>query len=915
MDLIINADDFGISKQRDEGILKLLEDEQIFSISVIVNNEYEGSKEKLKLCLKKSNKVISVGLHLNLTEGKPLIETQNRFIRPFFENNKMLGKPTFHNLILEEKLDLSIIKEEIILQITKFINDFNFIPSHVDGHQHVHILPPIAMILSELMEAFSILKTRIPLETLNSENSKKEFYKMIVIQANKSVEIYKQNGIFFSQCFIGINFMSDLFIAEDICKELINFKNKEIKLIELMCHPGYVSKIDPWDEFDSSEFRYQEFENLYNLNKLLPTDIKVSSNFIIPPSNKKILLIGEFTYGTGNNITATRIADIFNKLNYTTIKLNIKYLNDIVKSKDYQKTNLFLSFVSLLISFKPDFIIGINAYRSSILIDALLKYKNDNLNSDLLISSYCFIIAGTDANIFLQREDGYNLMKSTIKNSMGIISFNHEMLQIFKSKLDLQNITSMLIPQSVQVEKDFSQIDDNFKLKCKLELHKLLGIEYDDKNIILLLPSGIRKVKDPMFLLNEFKNIISKNKNVFVLIIGSILDKDLFEKLINEIKAFASNIYIKSQISFNDFTNIMIGSDININSSISEGQSNCIMESMLIGVPVIARKNDGNNSLIKHNYTGLLYDTPEEFTLCLNTLLNDKEKKHNLINLAYKFIKTEFSHEKETENYLNFLNLIESKIKKIDSLIDYPIQIISPKIHPFSTENNLLFYEGLENWFNNISLEGSINVMDMGCGYGIFSLIFVVLLKKYNEKHNLIIENLVLVDNDSFCLFNSQRNISKNAYIKNIVLVENNLLEDFSKKCDILFDVILVNLPQSPGKTCFRNDKYGGPTGVELYINFFNSILQYTRPNFQILCLHISLSNPFLLEKTFLTLKIHQNILKIQNRTVFKEDVNLLQDDLFMYWLSLKEKNEMLFETEDNIIKYQVWFKCVKFQN
>lgn len=52
--------------------------------------------------------------------------------------------------------------------------------------------------------------------------------------------------------------------------------------------------------------------------------------------------------------------------------------------------------------------------------------------------------------------------------------------------------------------------------------------------------------------------------------------------------------------------------DVAVNSSESEGQSNAVLEAMFLGVPVAARRVEGNADLILDGSTGLLFDTPEE---------------------------------------------------------------------------------------------------------------------------------------------------------------------------------------------------------------------------------------------------------------------------------------------------------------
>lgn len=57
------------------------------------------------------------------------------------------------------------IAQEIRHQMYQFIEAYGQLPTHFDGHQHIHIIPTVAKIIAEVMaEEFGIYKTRIPNE-------------------------------------------------------------------------------------------------------------------------------------------------------------------------------------------------------------------------------------------------------------------------------------------------------------------------------------------------------------------------------------------------------------------------------------------------------------------------------------------------------------------------------------------------------------------------------------------------------------------------------------------------------------------------------------------------------------------------------------------------------------------------------
>jgi predicted glycoside hydrolase/deacetylase ChbG (UPF0249 family) len=47
--------------------------------------------------------------------------------------------------------------------VDRFIELFGRKPSHVDGHNHVHIIPPFTEVIAKTMKKLGIYKARMPL--------------------------------------------------------------------------------------------------------------------------------------------------------------------------------------------------------------------------------------------------------------------------------------------------------------------------------------------------------------------------------------------------------------------------------------------------------------------------------------------------------------------------------------------------------------------------------------------------------------------------------------------------------------------------------------------------------------------------------------------------------------------------------
>jgi glycosyltransferase involved in cell wall biosynthesis len=181
-------------------------------------------------------------------------------------------------------------------------------------------------------------------------------------------------------------------------------------------------------------------------------------------------------------------------------------------------------------------------------------------------------------------------------------------------------------------------------------LRKSLGISDSDK--LLLLPCGIRPVKDPEYLLGCFP-WTWKGSRVFLIIIGPVLDTNCFSQLERRLQMIENKsvIYLPNVPQRMLFA-AMLESTALINCSISEGLSNALLEAMYLKVPVIARNISGNQAVIKHEHTGWLFNSPEEFKLYAEQLFEaDEGTRTNLIDAAYQYVTLNHSLENERTLY------------------------------------------------------------------------------------------------------------------------------------------------------------------------------------------------------------------------------------------------------------------------
>jgi predicted glycoside hydrolase/deacetylase ChbG (UPF0249 family) len=138
--LLLCADDYGLSAPVSRGILQLAARQRLSHTSCIVNMPaWVGLAGEL------SRSGLQAGLHLNLTEGRPLSPALAALWPTL---------PTLPALILQahaHRLPVAALREEWRAQLDAFEQATGQAPTHIDGHQHVAHLPQLRELLLELL--------------------------------------------------------------------------------------------------------------------------------------------------------------------------------------------------------------------------------------------------------------------------------------------------------------------------------------------------------------------------------------------------------------------------------------------------------------------------------------------------------------------------------------------------------------------------------------------------------------------------------------------------------------------------------------------------------------------------------------------------------------------------------------------
>lgn len=132
--LIVTADDFGLTGGVVEGISIAHDQGIVTSASLMVNAP--AAEDAFRRA--QETRSLSVGLHFVLTFGRP--------VGPLGPLTRVLKQDgTFERL--ESGAHASIrpddVRAELQAQLDRFVSKVGRMPSHLDGHHHVHVLPAV----------------------------------------------------------------------------------------------------------------------------------------------------------------------------------------------------------------------------------------------------------------------------------------------------------------------------------------------------------------------------------------------------------------------------------------------------------------------------------------------------------------------------------------------------------------------------------------------------------------------------------------------------------------------------------------------------------------------------------------------------------------------------------------------------
>lgn len=233
--LIVHADDFGLTEEINEGIKQAHVEGILTSTSIIpCSASFEHA-----VMTAKSLPTLDIGIHLTLVEEKPLSDKHLISSIVTEEGNFFAHAASFFKKYIRGKINTDHVYIELDRQIQK-VKDAGLPISHLDSHQHIHILPEVYKEVVKLAEKYKIHAVRVPKEKIR-------WYMLKPGRLRRVLELRVLNFIcnlssnanytktdYFTGFYYGGNMNTD-----NLLRTLSGMKNAGV--YELMCHPGNLS--------------------------------------------------------------------------------------------------------------------------------------------------------------------------------------------------------------------------------------------------------------------------------------------------------------------------------------------------------------------------------------------------------------------------------------------------------------------------------------------------------------------------------------------------------------------------------------------------------------------------------------------------------------------------------------------------
>ena len=176
----------------------------------------------------------------------------------------------------------------------------------------------------------------------------------------------------------------------------------------------------------------------------------------------------------------------------------------------------------------------------------------------------------------------------------------------------------------------------------------------NSSSIKLLFAGRFQKQKNLFFLLDEMNILAREIQKAFELhIVGNGPLEEPLKKHANTME-IRGKVFWHNWCSKDELKKKYQEADCLVNPSLYEGMPNVVLEAMACALPVVASRVAGNESVVKHGETGLLFELnrPEEFRQAVATIIMEIEQGFRMGRKGRTWVENQFSWNRMAQEYI-----------------------------------------------------------------------------------------------------------------------------------------------------------------------------------------------------------------------------------------------------------------------
>lgn len=194
---------------------------------------------------------------------------------------------------------------------------------------------------------------------------------------------------------------------------------------------------------------------------------------------------------------------------------------------------------------------------------------------------------------------------------------------LFKEKYEVdRNI--YIIPTGIEIERFYTENIDNDKVNA---IRKKLSLKPGSFNIIFV--GRLAKEKNVDLLLQAHKNIIAKNKDINLLIIGDGPDMDEYKETAKKI-GINDNVVFVGKVPWEEVPLYYQLADVFATASKTETQGLTVIEAMAASVAPVCIDDESFRNTVIDGLNGRIFETQEDYEKIILDLYNDKKSLDQL---------------------------------------------------------------------------------------------------------------------------------------------------------------------------------------------------------------------------------------------------------------------------------------------